>query len=1166
VAGPQTEIQDYVAATFQEDHMFRMKTSYRLTACCAAVLFGFGTIAAYGQSSTQGAIAGTVEDTSNAVIPAATITIHNNGTNAEQHLTADSKGYFDAPLLEPGTYTVTVAASGFGQFQANPVTVTVGQLTTLEPHLNVGAAQQTVVVSGETPALNFESPDMTATLPRTAIDNIPVQNRRWSALALTTPGVVADSSGFGLISVRGISTLLNNVEIDGADDNQAYYSEERGRTREGYSTSTNAVNEFVVNTGVYSAQYGRAAGGVINSVTKSGTNTMHGEAYFNDLDRGFGAYDPGSDGPTGLPLKPKDLRKIYGASLGGAILKNKLFWYYTYDQYAHINPGIARAKSYGSTTTPGSFLDEPTADQGANCNTTTGYLTGSTTSDPNYTLDSQVCTMAARLGESYATAVTSYDNELSGPAGLTSDLGLVPRVGYQEINTPKLDWQINSKNHASFLYHRLRWDAPGDVETNTSNEYGLDGWGTDFVKLDYGVAKLATQISSRLENEVLYQYSRELDDEGQLPYSAYTLNNLVAPGGVGSGGLVNGPGGTIPQIGLDTSIGFTLGSPYFSYRQALPDERKWQVDDILYYNVGNHTIRFGGDFLHNTDLIKQEPYYFGDYTYATIANYLTDLATKGSAGTCNSSEGVGTASASGVGTYGCYEYFTQDFGATTYQIATTDYAGFVQDNWKVRPRLTLELGLRYDYEAIPGPSADLTSAATNFTPYANLNNHPSDRNNFGPRLGFSLDVFGDGNTVLRGGAGMYYGRIINSTLESALFGSGSPNGQYASAQIDADASGAPTFPFPVASAGSSKPSSVYLAPNLQNPQVDEFDLQVQQQLGKGTVFQINYMGALGRELPNFLNVNLAPPEDTSTITIAAVPSGDKQGPLAAGSTYTVPTFGTCTASATCPYPTGYINPNFTDIVEYLSNVNSSYNGMTAEIQNRSIHGLQFDANYTWSHALDFNQNASTTISGTTNSWLNPYASARQNYGVSQFNVGNRFVGYVLYTFPNIQSGHALKYLTNGWSINDTFQMQNGLPYSAEVDTGKNSSTALNSGTWNGVNGVYYIPVIGLNTYQVPRATVDDLRLQKQFRFRGRYNLQLNADMYNVANHQNFSTTDINYDAYNFTPGTGAAGDTATMTFLPNTAPGVGFGSHSTSNDSGFLYTPREIQIQARLEF
>jgi hypothetical protein len=344
--------------------------------------------------------------------------------------------------------------------------------------------------------------------------------------------------------------------------------------------------------------------------------------------------------------------------------------------------------------------------------------------------------------------------------------------------------------------------------------------------------------------------------------------------------------------------------------------------------------------------------------------------------------------------------------------------------------------------------------------------------------------------------------------------------------------------------------------------VEEFDLQIQRELGKGTVLQVSYMGALGRELPNFLDVNLAPPQDTSVITVVA-PATGPSGPLPVGSTYSVPTFGTCAAGPNCPNPTGYINPNFTNITEVISNINSNYNGLTVDVLNRAFHGLQFDANYTWSHALDFNQNASSTTS--TNSWLNPYASARQNYGVSQFNVGNRFVTYVNYALPSFAGTGWWKYVVNGWSANDTFSIQNGLPYSATITSGFNSSAALNT-SWNGVPSVSYLPVIGLNTYKVPNPITDDLRLQKEFSFEGfskEFRLQLNADMYNVANHQNFSTTDINSSAYTLTS-TGAA--SSNLTFLPNTAPGVGFGSHSTSNDSGFLYTPREFQVQARLEF
>ena len=249
---------------------------------------------ALAQSTTQGAISGTVEDASGAAVPSAAVTVHNTGTNADIHLTADQSGYFKAPLLDPGTYTVTIAAQGFGVETDNSVAVVVGQITTVSPHLKAGSESTTVEVSADAVQLNFETPDMTATLNQTALQNIPIQNKRWSALAMTTPGVVADSSGFGLVSVRGMSTLMNNVEVDGADDNQAYFSEERGRTREGYSTVADSMREFAVNTGVYSAQYGRAAGGVINSVTRSGTNSIHGDVTFNDLDRGFGAFVPGS--------------------------------------------------------------------------------------------------------------------------------------------------------------------------------------------------------------------------------------------------------------------------------------------------------------------------------------------------------------------------------------------------------------------------------------------------------------------------------------------------------------------------------------------------------------------------------------------------------------------------------------------------------------------------------------------------------------------------------------------------------------------------------------------------------------------------------------------------------------------------------------------------------
>jgi hypothetical protein len=1091
------------------------------------------------QSSTQGAIGGTVFDATGAVVPKANVNVRNDGTNAEFHMTADESGYFKAPLLEPGTYTVTVTLGGFSEYRAKSVIVQVGQLTTLEPHLATGPSTQVVEVTADAPVLNFESPDFSSNLNKKTLDSLPVNNRRWSSLAMTTPGVVSDSNGYGLVSIRGISPILNNILIDGADDNQAYYSEERGRTREAYSTSASAVREFAVNTGVYSAEYGRAAGGVINSVTRSGTNQLHGEAYFYDRESKWNAYNDFSKLTTAVqnpttgaftfpssPLKPEDIRKIYGFTVGGALIKNKLFWIYTYDQHSRIFPGTAVPNS------PSSFysLPDATLPSGAVCHPN-GYVSGATNS-----LDGQACTLAVRQGLTYAGGASMYQ---SGIVGLLSDLGTVPRAGYQGINTPKIDYQINEKEHVSLLYHRLRWDSPGGVQTTATDDYGVDTWGNDFVKLDYGVAKLTSLLSPNISNELLYQYGRELNDESQQPFSAYTLANLV------------GTGGNVPEVALDTSVFANIGSPYYSYRKALPDERKWQIGDTLHYTHGNHNFSFGVDTVHNSDLINNTFESNGLISYAFLGNYFNDLAdaAKGK-DTCGTQTGAAPTSATATGFTGnlpCYTSVTQGFGNPVFAINTFDYGVFGQDNWKITPRLTLELGARYDYEFLPSPSTSLTTATGSFNPYPGLTNHPSDKNNIGARLGFAYDMYGDGRSVLRGGYGMYYGRITNGVLLNVLLNTGSPNGQFTSLFKPTTAN-APVFPNIIqgAAAASASPSSYYLAPNLQNPMVHEYDLQVQQQLGRGTVFSLSYLGALGRELPNFLDLNL----DPTTVTPVTITISDStgKGPLHNGAQYVVPTYTKYGNAALF----GSVATHYQSITEVVSNVTSNYNAVVAEVQNRSIRNLQFDFNYTWSHALDFSQNATTTVSG--NNWYDPYSNPHANYGNSSYNVPNRFVGYALYTLPSVSQQSWYKYVANGWSVDTSFQAQTGLPYTTSV-SGFNSADAI-LGDWNGAGGVAIIPEVGVNTNQTPRKIVDDIRVQKEFAFGDRYKLQFFANVFNVANHQNYDG--INSTAYKLT--SGSTGTQGIATFQST------YQQLTSSNNSGFLYTPREIEIATRFSF
>jgi outer membrane receptor protein involved in Fe transport len=1153
-----------------------------------------GPAALHAQSTTQGAISGTVMDSSGAVIPAASVTIQNKATNFTVKLAADASGSFYAPLLEPGNYTVSIMASNFAGYRADNVVVVVGQVTSLLPHLAVAASTSEVVVTEQTPIMNLSSPDFTDTLNSTALQNIPINNRRWSSLAMTTPGAVSDSTGYGYVSVRGIQYTLNNVEIDGADDNNEFYAEERGRTREAYSTSGAAVREFAVNTGVYSAEYGRAAGGVITSVTKSGTNQLHGQAYFWDRESNWNAFNDYSTITTASGatehFKPEDLRKIYGFTAGGPLIKDKLFWIYTYDQHSHIFPVAIVPYSQSifnamPSLPTGTTLTQrnPVTPAGESCSlsgSTLGELvnTGTAvayTGTPGSLNDADVCELAARQGVSYNQAAYDWTVMMLGNAtvgappagvaaitdlGLTSDMGTVPRAGYQEINMPKIDWQIDPKEHASFLYNRLRWDSPGGVQTNPVDEDAIDYQGNDFVKVDYGVGKLTSLITSNISNEVLYQYSRELLDESNQKPSAYSKEDITSLTGA------------TPMIAASYYDGIDAGAPYYGFEKALPDEAKWQFGDTLYWNKGNHSFKFGVDMLHTYDMQNYLKYNEGYFNYDYFGNYFNDLLNfkngvtpsgsgYGSKG-CNSTgyeNGTGA-----TGTYPCYYQYTQALGTPNFAIATTDYGFFGQDNWKFSPRLTLELGLRWDYQALPPPISNLTTAATNngitFVPYTvngsqPLLNAPSDKANFGPRVGFSWDVYGGGTTVLRGGYGLYFGRIPNGALMGERIGTGSPYGQITPVWAEKTA-GAPIYPNILAgNSNAITPTSNFFAPNLHSPEVQEFDMALQQAMGHGTFFQLSYLGALGRHLPNFLNLNLNPATMvTDTVTIS---DASGLGPLHNGATFQVPVY--FYASTNSGYGAGNTNlfgaagADYTSISEMISNVNSSYQALVVEVMNRTLKSIQFDANYTWSHDLDFAQNNATGTA--VNDWYDPFSNARVNYGNGSTNVPNRFVAYALYNFPNLHTENYAKYVANGWSLNTSFQMQNGLPFTAGI-TGT-WSNALTSG-WNGSGGSSIIPMLGRDTLQYPRKIVDDMRLQKDVSFDRGYSLQLMLNAFNVANHQNvdgFVTT----NAYSI------KGYVATYQGQVGTT-NSGFAVPNSSNNSSFLYTPRQVEIAARFNF
>jgi hypothetical protein len=421
----------------------------------------------------------------------------------------------------------------------------------------------------------------------------------------------------------------------------------------------------------------------------------------------------------------------------------------------------------------------------------------------------------------------------------------------------------------------------------------------------------------------------------------------------------------------------------------------------------------------------------------------------------------------------------------------------------------------------------------------------------------SHDVFGDGKTVIRGGYGLYFGRITNGNILEVYFDSGSPLAQTAPTFFNAPTSTVaegPQYPNIFPSASPSKPSSYFFSPSLKLPEVQEYDLQVQQAFGRETFFSISYLGSLGRDLPNFLDVNLAPCSssptacESKTITVS---DATGKGPIPAGS-MTINNIYTKFGNTAL---LGSNAANFTSITEMVSNVNSNYNAFVAEIQNHSLKSIQFDANYTWSHALDFAQNADTE--GATSAWYDPYGHYRLNYGNSQFNIPNRFVAYAIYNLPGVSSGNPLKWLANGWNIDQSFQMSSGLPYTASW-SGKISGAAASD--FNGAGGLGIIPgYFGYDTFRYPRHIVDDMRLAKETSFEGGRSVELICNVFNLANHQNI--TGVGTNSYTLSSSTltyqgqGAANPSDNSLGVPN-----------NSNSSGFTFTPREVEIAARINF
>jgi len=1051
------------------------------------------------QSTTDGAIGGAVTDQSGGVVPNAVVVSHNLGTGSNSSGVTDGSGRYLLIHLQPGLYSLDITGTGFGTFKATSITVEVGRVTTIDVTLNVKALAETVVATAELPVITADRPDFSTNINDTTIDNLPINGRRWSTFALSTPGAVPDG-GFGLVSFRGISGLLNNNTVDGADNNQAFFSEERGRTRISYSTSEAAIQEFQINTSNYSAEYGRSAGGVVNAVTKSGTNQIHGQAFWYYRDSDLGAINPFSfqkvvsNGSTALvPFLPPDKRHQFGGGIGGPVVKDKLFFFFSGDQQLRTFPATANSGNPGAIFAPITVA----APSGANTCASTPSAKGVTEGNILF---------CRGFSQSQVNSALGF---------LTNLTGQIPRTGDQLILLPKIDWNITSKHHASFTYNRLRWASPAGIQTAGVVNRGLESFGDDFVKEDWGVARLTSTITPAIANEFRYQIGRDFEFEfAQAPIPGEPISAQ----------------GSSPQITVNGVGTFVFGKPNFLNRPAFPKEMRNQFADTISWSRGTHLLKFGADINHVNDIESNLFSGAGAYTYNTRADYISDYisATNSLGSVCALSN------AAMAGTLPCFNSFTQETGPTTYQFSTDDLAFFVQDDWRVHPRFTVNMGLRYETELLPDPQ--IPNSVLPLT-----SKFPSDRKDIGPRVGFAWDITGDGKTIARAGYGIFYGRIINSTIANAISNTANPQGSQLSFFFPQGAAGEPSYPNVLPGTPNvplSALQAVEFAPKTSNPMVHEFDIDFQREIATNTVVSLSYLGSLGGNLPRFVDVNLAPPSLTDTYKF--------QGGPFSGQSITVPVY------------TARLNPNFGAITQVSDSVTSKYNAMVVALNRRFYQGFQIQTSFTYSHAYDAGQSSQTFSA--TNNVLNPL-DLTQEMGRSNFDVRERFAFGAVWTPDFYKGSHLiLRELANGFTISPLINISSGAPYTGllsgtapSVVVGATTFRAISSGVL-GAGGSNRLPNLPPNAFQMPRTANVDLRLEKAFRLREKISFILTGDAFNAFNHNNI--TAVNTTMY--------AISGSTLQFQDGASGRSLFGLPTQSSNS--ILAQRQIQIGARLNF
>ena len=914
------------------------------------------SMTAPGQAYAQVAgatLTGTVKDSSGAFIPNAQVVVTDVATGVTRTVSADGAGLYAAPNLLPGTYEIRVTATGFSTEVQKGVTLTVGAQQVLDFTMRIGQVSQTVEVTSEAPTVELTSSELGATVNSTTVRELPLNGRSWTDLATLQPGVVLATShaaadvnrGYGAqLSISGARPQQNNYRLDGISIND--YSNGGPGSVLGQNLGVEAIQEFSVLTSNYSAEYGKTSGGVVNAISRSGTNQLHGSVY--EFLRNSALDSPGYfDGGVSPPFR----RNQFGASAGGPIRKDRTFIFGDYE-------GIRQ--SLGTTTSSG----VPSA------NARQGILEFS---DPSQFPSGCVATSVANQCQlTVDPAVQKYLPFFHAPNGTVS--GNVAQYVFtrqavvnENYFTTRVDQKISNKDG---LFGTYVYDYSPLTEPDILNNV-----------LQQSIAK--RQIAAIEENHL---FGPTASNSFRLGFNRDRANALQAIKAINpvadDTSLGWAPGYAPPRIttgGLNTTPGFA--PPTFSYAW-----NAYQVYDDVFVTKGLHTIKFGvgveRDQLNETTTTAD---YLGTFKFPSMAAFLTNHPKS----VVGSVPGLISPRYMRISIVGAY----------------------IQDDWRIRPRLTLNLGLRYEMSTVPTETkGKLTNLPTleSGTPHLGdpYFSNPTLRN-FEPRVGFAWDPFGGGKTAVRGGFGMF-------DVLPMLYTTVTLNGRGAPFYELGSSTNLPQGSFPGGALPSilSNPSPSfeygYVAHNPKRNYVMQWNLNVQREFA-GFTATLGYVGSHG--------VHQAFRADDANVVIPTLTPIGYLYPAGGGSVI------------------DSANANV-GAIRYLTwPGSSSYNAMQIGVLKRMSHGLQIQGSYTWGKSIDNNSGvvAGDTFGNGIGSL--PWWDLRLTRALSDYNVGRTVVINTTWQIPTVKTDSSiLGWAANGWEVGAIFKANDGPPFTATFGT------------------------------------------------------------------------------------------------------------------------------------